>query len=347
MNSTNQTNPTNPTNSINSTNSTNPTNLTNPTNSTNSTPSYVFGPVPSRRLGLSLGVDLIPPKTCTFDCLYCEVGRTTDKTVKTRPFVPVGEVIAQVEKRLSECSPDAVTLAGSGEPTLHSEIDQVIDGIKALTHTRVALLTNGSLFGDREIRERVQRADIIMPTLVSAFDQTFRTIHRPHPELELDAIVTGLKRLRQEYEGRLFLEVVLLAGINDTEAELEGLKRLLHDISPDKIQLNTVVRPPSDSRAKSLDRERLEEIKLFFGEKAEVVVDAPLAKRALMSDSLARSLVDMVRRRPLRLTDIANSLGQSMDRVQDLVKGLRLKGYIREKEHSGEIFYLSNEKDES
>ena len=319
----------------------------NSTNATNSTTSYVFGPVPSRRLGLSLGVDLIPPKTCTFDCLYCQVGRTTHRTLETRPFVPVDVVISQVEKRLLGCAPDAITLAGSGEPTLHSEIDQVIDGIKAITGTRVALLTNGSLFWDEEIRRRVKRADIIMPTLSSAFDQTFRTVHRPYPEIDLKMVVDGLKRLRDEYHGQIFLEMVLLAGINDTEKEVEGLKALMDAISPEKIQLNTVVRPPSDARAKSLDRERLEEIKLFFGESAEIVVDVPLAKQALMRDSRAKALVDMVKRRPLTLQDMADSLGLSIDGVQDMVKGLIIKGYIVEKEHSGEIFYLSNEENES
>ena len=175
--------------------------------------SYVFGPVPSRRLGMSLGVDLVQPKTCTFDCLYCQVGRTTFKTVKTGPFVPVREVIAEIEESLLSSAPDAITLAGSGEPTLHSEIDQMIALIKDKTDIKVALLTNGSLFWVEKIRYHVLRADIVMPTLSSAFDDTFRTIHRPHPELELRTIVDGLKMLRQEYRGGLFLEIVFLAGI--------------------------------------------------------------------------------------------------------------------------------------
>jgi wyosine [tRNA(Phe)-imidazoG37] synthetase (radical SAM superfamily) len=290
-----------------------------------------------------LGVDLIPAKTCTFDCLYCQVGKTTDRTLKTRSFVPVDEVVSQVEKRLLQCEPDVITLAGSGEPTLHSEIDQVIEGIKAVSGTSVALLTNGSLFWDREIRRRVLRADIVMPTLVSAFDETFRTIHRPHPELALETIVGGLKRFRNEYNGELFLEVVLLAGINDTEKEVEGLKALIDGISPEKIHLNTVARPPSDSRAKSLDRERLEEIMLFFGEKAEIVVDASAVKRGSIKDSLAGDLLDMMRRRPLRLIDIADSLGRPVDHVEDLIKGFLIKGDVCKQEHSGEIFYLSRE----
>jgi len=329
---------------MNATNSNNSMNATNPSTPV---PSYVFGPVPSRRLGLSLGVDLIPPKTCTFDCLYCQVGRTTDKTLTPRPFVPINQVIAQVTERLSSCSPDAVTLAGSGEPTLHSEIDRVIDGIHAVTDIPVALLTNGSLLWEDGVRARVRDADIVMPTLCSAHEATFQRIHRPHPGLDLATVIKGLQLFRRECRGRLFLEVVLLAGMNDTEAELTALRDVIDEVAPERIQLNTVVRPPSDARAKSLDRERLEEIKEFFGETAEIVVDAPRAQKALMHDSLAKALVDMVKRRPLRLQDMAASLGQSLDRVQDLVKGLRLKGYLVEKEYSGEIFYLSSEKNGS
>jgi wyosine [tRNA(Phe)-imidazoG37] synthetase (radical SAM superfamily) len=134
---------------------------------------HIFGPVPSRRLGFSLGVDLIPYKTCSFDCIYCEVGRTTERTVSCMPYAPVEEILGQLEKRLTECAPDVITLAGSGEPTLHSEIDRIISGIKALTDTRVVILTNGSLFWDPSVRKRVLGADLIMPTLASAYPKTF------------------------------------------------------------------------------------------------------------------------------------------------------------------------------
>ena len=157
--------------------------------------SYIFGPVPSRRLGLSLGVDLIPHKTCTYDCLYCEVGRTTNKTITSGPFAPVDEILTQLEERLKGCTPDVITLAGSGEPTLHSEIDRIISGIRAITDTKVVILTNGSLFWDEAIRKRVLAADLIMPTLSSAFAHTFQTIHRPHRDLALDRIVEGLRQL--------------------------------------------------------------------------------------------------------------------------------------------------------
>ena len=304
---------------------------------------YVFGPVPSRRLGLSLGVDLIPPKTCTFDCLYCQVGRTTSRTLEPKPFVPVREVVAEIKRKILKNVPDAITLAGSGEPTLYSEIDQVIASIKKMTEIKVALLTNGALFWKEEIRQRVLKADIIIPTLSSAFDHTFREIHRPHPGLDLATIINGLKMLRQDYKGQIFLEVVFLAGVNDTKREVEALKNLVEQISPEKIQLNTVVRPPADSKAISLDRKRLEEINLIFGEKSEIVAEIPIKIKTRKEEHLISSLLDMVKRRPLKQIDIVNALGLSTDETEDLIKGLLIKGYIRRQSHSGDIYFLSNE----
>ena len=306
--------------------------------------SYIFGPVPSRRLGMSLGIDLIPAKTCTFDCLYCQVGRTSLKTVETKPFVPVDEVIEQIKKRLMQGTPDTVTLAGSGEPTLHSQLDRVIASIKEMTTTKVALLTNGSLFWREEIRRRASDADIILPTLSTAFEHTFRKIHRPHPELTLQAVIQGLQMLRQDYRGQLFLEVVLLAGINDTEEEVKGLKTVIEQVSPEKIQLNTVVRPPSDFKAVALDRKRLEEIKVFLGEKAEIVAKIPLlGKSRMQEDSLISGFLDMLKRRPLGCADIAKALHLSTEEVEGLVKGLLSKGCIRTQKHLGDTYYLSNE----
>lgn len=305
--------------------------------------SYVFGPVPSRRLGLSLGVDLIPAKTCTFDCLYCQVGRTTDKTVTRRPFVPADQVIEEVRQKLKVCTPDAITLAGSGEPTLHSEIERIIEGIQEFSDTRVVVLTNGSLFSEEPVRRAVLKADLIMPTLTSAHEATFNRIHRPHEAIRHQAVVEGLLALRREYAGQIFLETVFLAGINDTPQEVKDLKELIAGLQPERIQLNTVVRPPADPHAKSLDRERLEEIKLYLGTSAQIVADIPLRDVEKRTDSLARNFLEMVRRRPLRQQDAANSLGLSVEDVEDLVKGLLIKGFVRQQEHSGEIFYLSNE----
>ncbi len=305
--------------------------------------SHVFGPVPSRRLGLSLGVDLIPPKTCTYDCLYCQVGRTTEKTVERRPFVPVEAVISDLEAKLARCSPDAITLAGSGEPTLHSDIERVIDAIHERSNTRVVVLTNGSLFCREAVRRAVLKADLIMPTLTSAHKRTFERIHRPHDSIEHRAVVDGLMALRREYAGPIFLETVFLDGINDTEEEVEALGGLISKLNPERIQLNTVVRPPADGRAKALDRTRLEAIKLYFGPRAEIVADTHARDVDKRVDAKARGFLEMVRRRPLRRQDAATSLGLSVDEVEELVKGFLIKGFVRQQTHAGEIFYLSNE----
>jgi len=211
-----------------------------------------------------------------------------------------------------------------------------------MTEKRVVLLTNGSLFWKKEIRKRALNADIVMPTLTSAFENTFREIHRPHPKLKLDVIIDGLETFRRDYKGQLFLEVVMLAGIHDSDEEIESLKMLADRISPDMIHLNTVVRPPADSRAMPLDRRRLEDIRIFLGNKTEIVAGDPVAGKRKKRDSMAVSLLDMIRRRPLKPVDISNTLSLSLEEVEGLVKGLVIKGYVRKQEHSGEIYYVSN-----
>ena len=301
---------------------------------------YIFGPVPSRRLGLSLGIDLIPPKTCSYDCLYCQVGRTTEKYIQPASFIPVEEVRRELEEILEKSVPDTITLAGSGEPTLHCEIDRAISFIKEFTDTRVALLTNGSLLWNEEVRNRVLGADIIMPTLTTAFEETFRAIHRPHNDLNLSRIIGGMKSLRREYSGLMFMEVVLLAGFNDREEEIEALREVIEDISPDRIQLNTVVRPPSDIRAQPLDRGRLEHIKDFFGKKAEIIAHSSPGRSVVEIDSRIDAIIEMARRRPVRVVDISNSLNIPLEETEGIVKGMVIKGRVRVKEHDGETFYV-------
>jgi wyosine [tRNA(Phe)-imidazoG37] synthetase (radical SAM superfamily) len=306
---------------------------------------YVFGPVPSRRLGLSLGVDLIPPKTCTYDCLYCQLGRTITKTTEVGSFVPAGRVIGEIQERLTHTTPDAITLAGSGEPTLCKDVDWVIGSIHEFTDTPVALLTNGSLLWKDEIRARVLGADIIMPTLTSAMERTFQRIHRPCAGIHLAAVVDGFRRLRQEYTGEIYVELVLLAGINDTPAEVEGLVSLTRELLPDKIQINTVVRPPADPSALAVPKGRLEEIRRMLGNRAEIIVEAPKPAQTKPGDPLVGPCLEMIQRRPLRTIDIANAMNIPVEQVEGLVHGLVFKGYIRPRAHLGEIYYLRNEDD--
>lgn len=301
---------------------------------------YVFGPVPSRRLGLSLGVDLVTPKTCSYDCLYCQVGRTTRKIIKPGALVPIEDVQRELKRSLEGITPDIITFSGSGEPTLNSEIHRVIDFIKSLTDTKIAVLTNGSLLWREEIRKRILGADIIMPTLSSASEKTYRAIHSPHQDLQLHDVVDGLRHLRKDYRGNLHLEVVLLKGYNDSDEDIEALQEVIDRIEPDKIQLNTVVRPPADPRALSLDRQRLEEIKNFLGVNAEVIADIPPKQRQQFYDSLTKAVLEMAKRRPVRELDVARVLDISSGEAGRIIKGLMIKGVLRREEHRGEVYYI-------
>ncbi len=305
--------------------------------------SYIFGPVPSRRLGLSLGIDLIPRKTCSYNCIYCQVGKTTDRIMEPSSFVPVSEVIEEFKEVLANTPPDVITLAGSGEPTLNFDIGFIISEIKKITSIPVTLLTNGSLLWNKQIREKVAGVDILIPTLSSVYEETYNKIHRPHPGLKLDHILKGLRKMREEFTGNFFLELVLLKGLNDTEKEISGLDKMIKDIQPDKVQLNTVVRPPSDPGAISLSNEKLEEIKNFLGGNTEIIAAAPLKSRANKHDSIGDQIIEMIKRRPVTLDDISTSLNLQKVETERFIKGLMIKGHIQEQRHGDNLFYTSKQ----
>ncbi len=300
---------------------------------------YIFGPVPSRRLGRSLGVDLVPLKTCSYDCIYCQAGKTTFKTSVPATFNPAEQVLKELEERLTYSTPDVVTFSGSGEPTLHSGIHQVIKRVRELTDIRVAVLTNGSLLWRKDVRERIVDADLVMPTLSTVFEKTFQRIHRPHADFNVAAVIEGLAEFREDFKGDLAVEVLLLKGINDSDEELDGLRHALERIMPDRIQLNTVARPPSSTEAVALDRERLEEIRGFLGERAEIIADSPPDKGKAEQAELSRVIRGMAERRPIRIKDAAESLSIPIKDAGLIVQGLANQGILRSLEHKGKIYF--------
>ncbi len=300
----------------------------------------VFGPVTSRRLGISLGVDLVPAKTCSYNCLYCQVGHTTERIVEPQALIPLRQVLHELEQRLSSIKPDTITFSGSGEPTLHPQIDEVIAFIKDRTAVQTAVLTNGSLLWRHDVRERISAAHLVMPTLTTAYEETFKVIHRPHSTLHIAAIISGLKDFRKMYTGNLFLEVILLAGYNDTPRELEALRKVIREIEPDRIQLNTVVRPPADTKAVALDRDSLLAIKEFFGPTAEIIADSSRVGAEPAADSLVETILDMVKRRPVRARDVAGALNTPLAEVEGVMKGLLIKGTLEQKEFAGDAYYI-------
>lgn len=282
---------------------------------------HIFGPVPSRRLGRSLGIDLVPSKTCTYDCLYCQVGLTTEKTIERKCWIGVDEIIAELKEKLAT-KPDCITLSGSGEPTLYSQCGKLISEIKKITKIPVAVITNGSLLYMPEVRRELLEADIVLPSLVGGDSETFLKINRPAAEITFDKMLQGLIDFRKEYKGKYWLEVFLIAGINDSDEAIENLAKCIAKINPDKVQLNTVTRPPAEN-VNSISVQRLGEIAKKIYKNAEVIADF---KSAVGESSIARAedIIEMLKRRPCSADDIAAGLKTSklevLKSVEELVK---------------------------
>ena len=305
---------------------------------------HIFGPVCSRRLGRSLGIDLLPFKTCTYSCVYCECGPTTNLTTGRGEFFPTGEVIAELDEVLSRRPElDYITFAGSGEPTLSLSLGPVITHLKACyPEYRVAVLTNGSLFQLPEVRRDVLEADLVIPTLTTARQETFERIHRPAPGLSIDAIIQGFIDLRREFPGGIWLEVFIVPPLNTTEEELAGLRDAIRRIRPDRVQLNTVDRPPAEAWVEAVVADELEHIREVLGDGIPVdIIGLPHSRAGLpgfQADTLAR-IEETLRRRPCTAEDIARMTGLHIDEVTKYLAELAAQGKVRTKRGMRGIFY--------
>jgi len=292
----------------------------------------VYGPVPSRRLGRSLGVDLVPLKVCPFDCIYCQLGRTTHKTLDRAEYVPAEQVVCQVREKLAAgVRPDHITLAGSGEPTLHIRLGWIIEQIKQCTDVPVAVLTNGALLRDPEVRRDCARADVVMPSLDAGDEQRFVYVNRPHRDLTLEQVVDGLVQFRREYAGQIWLEVFLLAGVTAIDAEVRKIAALVRQIEPDRIMLNTAVRPTAEVYAEAASPERLERLCELFSPKAEVVADFASPADRRVGPARSHEVLAMLRRRPCRIADVANGLSIDPNEAVKCLSALVEEGLVRER----------------
>lgn len=301
---------------------------------------YIFGPVPSRRLGLSLGVDLIPRKVCTLDCVYCQVGRTTDHRVERGDFVPVAEVLDELARTLPQVPrPDYITISGSGEPTLNVRLGEVIDGIRRLTDVPVAIITNGTLLSDPAVRRDAAKADLVVPSLDAGDEETYQKINRPTRGLTLEDLVEGIAAFRREFRGQLWLEVFLAAGINDSEEQVRRMAPLIARIHPDRVQLNTATRPTAETDVRPVPAERLAELARLLGDKAEVVADFKSRQTSVAAALADDRVLAMIRRRPVTAEDIATGLGAHPAEVAKALGHLLDARRIVRTERSGRIYY--------
>ncbi len=302
--------------------------------------SQIFGPVPSRRLGFSLGVDTIPFKTCSLDCIYCQLSKTTDKTVMRKEYINADEILRELEKvLLEEKRIDYITLSGSGEPTLNSEIGKIIKKIKTLTSTSVAVLTNGTLLYLPQIQEELSQADLIIPSLDAVSQDTFQKVNRPHSSLHIDNIISGIISFSREFKGKIWLEIVLVKGINDSLKEIRKTARIIKNINLDRVQLNTVVRPPAEEFAQALDLKELEKIKAILGEKCEIIAEFDREQQKAYKRDIGDAILTMIKRRPVTADDIANSLGLHQNEAIKYIDVLKEKNKVKNKFHNGKRYY--------
>ena len=293
-------------------------------------------------MGRSLGVDLVSLKTCSFNCAYCQLGETTNLTTERKAYVPVEAVLAELDRWLaSDGSADIITLSGSGEPTLSSDIRTVVVWLKQHTSIPVAVLTNGSLLWQAEVRESLLQADLLIPSLDAATELGFQRVNRPAPRLALELILAGLEKTRREFRGRFWLEVMLVSGLNDTETELDALRGAITLIRPDCVQLNTVVRPPACPGVVRVSEPRLRQAAARLGPGAEII--APLsesqAARCLGSVSVD-DVRRLVQRRPCRLADLTTGLASHPNEVLKYVQLLLDQQDIESRQQNGETYYL-------
>ena len=302
---------------------------------------YIFGPVPSRRLGMSLGVDVIPKKICTLDCIYCEVGKTTKKVTARKEYVPGARVVEEIREALHRTSRiDWITFSGSGEPTLNSELGEMLREVKSSTPIPVAVITNGTLLALEDVRRDLLEADAVLPSLDAASQEVFERIDRPHPDLRIEAIIEGMIQFRREYRGQIWLEILFVKGINDQEDEIDRLRKAIDLIQPNKIQLNTVIRPPAESDAHPIGHDRMLEIQRALGDRCEIIAEFKSFGKAADVEG-TEAVLALLRRRPMTLPGIAASFGLDPDQLRRTLCDLEMNGLVERVSFEGVEYFQS------
>ncbi len=304
---------------------------------------HAFGPVPSRRLGRSLGVDPIGLKTCNWNCVYCQLGRSTSLSHERKEHVPIDDVLRDVERAVHACAPgdvDWVTFGGSGEPTLHTGLGRMIRAVKAMTEVPVAVLTNGSLLYLPEVQVDLMAADAVLPTLDAGTEELYQRINRPRPELIFDRLVSGLAAFRRVYGGKLWIEVMLVKGLNDGDAALRDLAAVLERIGPDEVHITLPVRPPAESWVSPPDDERVARAAAILGPRARVLAGpaAPLDLPVLAD--LEESVLEILARHPMSVEDVTEAFGRrNAELVEKAFARLRETGRVLEVTRLGRTFW--------
>jgi len=306
---------------------------------------HLFGPVPSRRLGRSLGVDLTPFKTCTLDCVFCQLGRTTNKTIQRAEYVPVAEVETELEAWIKEGGKaDYITLSGSGEPTLHTRFGDILQFIRDRTAIPAALLSNGTLFSIPEVREAAKQADLVKLSLSVWNQASFEHLNRPHTDLNFAEIMKGYRAFRDNFQGALWIEVFLVPGVNTMQGDVEKIAELVEALNPDEVHLNTAVRPPAEEFALAMPQREMEALTGLFRPVAKVIAE-------FSSDTSAEVMVNedtilaMLKRRPCTAQQIARVFGMHLNEVSKYLGKLSRTGKICAQGSESSTYYSAAKND--
>jgi wyosine [tRNA(Phe)-imidazoG37] synthetase (radical SAM superfamily) len=306
---------------------------------------FIFGPVPSRRLGLSLGINIIPFKTCSYNCIYCEVGKTTDLTIERKSFFDVDEIKREFVDTIEKSGKiDFVTFSGSGEPTLNSDLGALIKFVKSFVKYKTAVLTNGSLMYREDVREDLMDADLVIPSLDSVLEPSFKKINMPHSELQIKSIVDGLAEFSKAFKGEIWLEILFVKGVNDSQRDIEALCGAINYIKPTRVQIGTVDRPPAYTTAKKLNAQDMMDIYTYMSAQVGSVdiIGSFNKENDEFYNDIERSIVKMINIRPCSKEELKETFNVDSGRIDEILAKLlsESKAYIQEFE--GKEFIVGN-----
>jgi wyosine [tRNA(Phe)-imidazoG37] synthetase (radical SAM superfamily) len=306
----------------------------------NPTYKYLFGPVPSRRLGRSLGIDVTPFKTCSFDCVFCQCGCTTAHTAERSEFVPLAEVCVELAKWMEEDGQaDVITFAGSGEPTLYSRLGELVSFIKATSDIPVMLLTNGTTLHDPQVRKEAALADRVKVSLSAWDDDSFQLINRPSPGVKFNDVLQGARKFRAEFHGELWLEVFFIQGVNDSPEQVQQIADFAKTIGPNKIHLNTAVRPPAEATVQPVDEETLHSFCDLFTPRAEVIASFKAASSSTRTELNEENLIGLIHRHPSTAEQLAAIVGADKAMIEAALKPLVQDDRLQTEERNGAVYY--------
>lgn len=304
---------------------------------------YIYGPVPSRRLGRSLGIDPIPSKTCNFQCIYCQLGRTNNFTNERKSYIPKDDIIAEMEEAIkaNENRFDYITFVGSGEPTLCYDLKELILKAKNLSTKPVCVITNGALIYQKEVRDVLMLADVVLPSLDAGDEKSFIRINRPHPQINYDSVIEGFIEFKKKFKGKFWIEIMIMKDINDSKGELVKIKEKLDFIKPDRIDINVPIRPPTEKWVKIPDKNIISTLNEVFGDYLNFNFPE-IGNFGFFSSDFKKELLNIIERHPMREDQIINTFyseNLTKNAILNQLNELESENLIKKSVYNNRIFW--------